>query len=300
MTSPHSGSAIALGDLARLTLLSALWGASFLFMRIVAPDLGPAWTTETRVLLAGVVLAVWQLMGQERSQRLEWRRDWRALLVVGTFNTALPFTLLAFAALTLPVGYLAILNATAPMWGALIGLVWRGAPVTRRKIGGAALGVVGVALVVQLGPVTPDTDVFIAAAASLAAALSYGWSANYLRLLRTAVPMSRMVAQTQLAAALAVVPALPFAPWRAMPDWVGWGGVVGLGLGCTALAYVLYFRLVQSIGATRTLTVTLLVPVFALLWGSLFLGETISLRMALGCAMVLGATWLFVSAPDDR
>jgi len=158
--------------------------------------------------------------------------------------------------------------------------------------------VAGVALVVRLGPVTPDAAVLVACAASLAAALSYGWSANFLRLLPADVPVSRMVAETQLAAALAVLPAIPFAPWRAAPDWVGWGGVAGLGLGCTALAYVLYFRLVDNIGATRTLTVTLLVPVFALLWGSLFLGETISFRMAVGCVMVLGATWLFVSAPD--
>lgn len=289
---------MCLADLARLLCLSALWGASFLFMRILAPDLGPAWTTETRVLLAGIALLAWQLAKRQAGVVAGWRRHWQAVMVVGAFNTALPFTLLAFAALTLPVGYLAIINATATMFGTLIGMIWLRERLTQRKLAGAALGVIGVALVVRLGPVEPGPEVLIACAASLLAALCYGWSANYIKRLPKSVPLGQLVAGTQLAAALVIVPALPFAPARAMPGFWSIASALGLALGCTALAYVLYFKLVKSIGATRTLTVTLLVPMFALLWGALFLGETVTLRMMIGCVVVLAATWLFVTAGE--
>ena len=287
---------MTLADLLRLTLLSALWGASFLFMRIVGPELGPAWTTECRVLIAGLALLALQYA---RGQRSAWRAHWRPLLVVGAFNTALPFTLLTFAALSLTAGYLAILNATASMWGALIGWLWLKRPLTRSRVAGALLGVLGVALVVRIGPLKVDGAVLLACVASLAAACSYGWSANYLRRLPKSVPIGSMVAETQLAAALATLVAVPLAPPRvAVPSLTTVLGTLGLAFGCTALAYVLYFRLLASIGAHRTLTVTLLVPVFALLWGALFLGEEVTGRMLLGCAVVLAATWLFVQAKD--
>lgn len=287
-----------LAELVRLLCLSALWGASFLFMRIVSPDLGPAWTTESRVLLAGLALLGWQMASAAPPDWPKWRQHWRALMLIGIFNTALPFALLAFAALTLPVGYLAILNATAPMFGTLIGLVWLKESLTRRKLGAAVLGVMGVALVVRLGPVEPGPAVLLACAASVVAAMSYGWAANYLKRLAGSVPLGKMVAGTQLAAALAVVPLLPWMPVRAVPGWTSVGAALGLALGCTALAYVIYFRLVRTIGPTRTLTVTLLVPMFALLWGALFLDEVITGRMALGCFVVLVATWLFVSGQE--
>lgn len=282
-------------DFIRLFTLAALWGASFLFMRIVTPDLGPMITTEARVALAGLVLLLWL---RASGSGLDWRAHWKPLLIVGAFNSALPFTLLAYAALSLPVGYLAILNATTPMFGALIGLIWLRESMTLRKLGGVGLGILGVGLVVRLGPVTATPAVLLACAASIGAAFSYGCAATYLKCLRKPVPTVQMAAGTQIAAALLMLPLIPFSPLRAMPDALGLFSIVALALGCTAVAYLLYFRLVKNIGPTKSLTVTFLVPVFALLWGALFLGEAVTLRMMAGCVVVLGATWLVVTSPN--
>ena len=276
-------------DLIRLCLLAAIWGASFLLMRLIAPVLGPIWTADLRVGIAGLSMSLFMLL---RAQRLGLRRNWRAYLLMGTFNSALPAVLFSYAALTLPAGYSAILNATSPLWGALIGATLLGESLRVRKMLGLLCGIGGVALLVRLGPVHFSHAVLLAALACVAASLCYAGSGAYAKLHSSGIAPNRMATGSQLGAALVLLPALPLAPPHAAPTLQIALLMVLLAVLCSAVAYFLYFRLIADIGPTKSLTVTFLIPLFALLWGAVFLHEAINWITLIGCTMVILATWL--------
>jgi drug/metabolite transporter (DMT)-like permease len=274
--------------------MRAVWGGSFLFMRVAVPPLGPIATAELRVLLAGAVLLVWLRVA---GLRLGWREEWRLYLVVGTINSAAPFALWAFSALHLPVSYLVVLNATSPCFGALVSAAWLGERFTARTALGLVAGVGGVALLVGLGPEPPTPQVTWALVAGALGALCYALAAAYLKR-RAHTPGAAAVATgSQLAATAGLLPLLPALPPVAWPTSGEWIAVVMLGVLCTAIAYLLYFRLIADVGATRALTVTFLIPVFGMLWGAVFLGETITGTMAAGCGLVLAGTALVFARP---
>ena len=279
-------------DFARLLILALLWGGSFLLYRIVAPVLGTVVSTEARVAIAGIALLAWQAIA---GPRFRWRPHARAMAVVGLFNSAVPFALFGHAAHVLPTAYLAIINATSPLFGALVAYVWLGEALSRRRVAGFAIGMAGVAALVGLGPVAIDHATLLAIAACLVAAASYGFAGNYTRRLKTPVPPTSMATGSQIAAALWMLPLLPLDPLRAMPTPFIIGATLILALACTSLAYLLYFRLIGDLGATRALTVTFLIPLFAVAWGWLILAEVPTPRMAIGAALVILATGLIVS-----
>ena len=283
-------------DLIRLLSLAAIWGASFLFMRVIAPVLGPLWTAESRVAIAGSLMLVFMLA---RAQSMRFGANWRQYVIIGTINSALPAALYAYAALTLPAGYSAILNATSPLWGALIGALVLKESLTWRKASGLLCGLAGVALLVRLGPVQFTPAVLLAALACAAAALCYAASGAYAKLRSSGIAPNLMATGSQLGAALVLLPTLPFAPMRSTPTPLVLLMVLLLAVLCSALAYFLYFRLLADIGPTKSLTVTFLIPLFALLWGTLFLQENINSTMLAGCALVILATWL-VTFPSQR
>jgi drug/metabolite transporter (DMT)-like permease len=284
-------------DVVRLLTLAALWGGSFLFMRVAVLPLGPIATAELRVLLAAAALIVWLRVA---GVRLGWRQDWRLFLVVGTINSAAPFALYAFSALHLPVSYLVVLNATTPFFGALVSAAWLGERFTARAALGLVAGVGGVAMLVRLGPVPLASQVVWAIVAALLAALCYAVAAAYLkRQARTPAPAA-VATGSQLAATVALLPLLPAMSPVAWPSSGEWIAVVMLGVLCTAIPYLLYFRLIADVGATRALTVTFLIPAFGMLWGAVFLGETITGTMAAGCGLVLLGTALIFSRPAAR
>jgi drug/metabolite transporter (DMT)-like permease len=274
-------------DIARLVLLAAIWGASFLFNRIIAPVLGPVVTAELRTLIAGVALAGFFAV---TGYAVEWRRWGRHYVIVGIFSSAFPFLCWAYAALSLPAGLLSVLNATSPMFGALCAALLLGERMSARRMLGLAIGVVGVALVTR-----PSGDAalnYVALAAALMAAFSYGLIAAYIRRWASDVPSRGMAAGSQLAAGLLLVPFIPLWPPAAAPTPLVAGSMLALGLVCGAIAYLLYFRLIADLGATRALTVTYLIPVFGVLWGAVFLGETVTLSMLGGALLVLLGTVL--------
>ena len=274
-------------DTARLVLLAAIWGASFLFNRITAPVLGPVVTAELRTLIAGIALAVYfAIIGYD----IEWRRWRRHYVVVGIFSSALPFLLWAYAALSLPAGLLSVFNATSPMWGALCAALLLRERISARRIGGLAIGVVGVALVTR--PAGDATLHYPAVAAALAAAFSYGLIATYIRRWASDVPSRGMAVGTQIVAGVLLIPLIPLSPPAAAPGLLIVVSMLVLGLVCGAIAYLLYFRLVTDIGATGALTVTYLIPVFGVLWGALFLGEALTLPMLAGGVLVILGTVL--------
>ena len=274
-------------DTVRLVALAAIWGASFLFNRIAAPVLGPVVTAEVRTLIAGLALAAYfALIGYDG----EWRRWGRHYVVVGIFSSALPFLLWAYAALSVTAGVLSVLNATSPMWGALCGAVLLRERMSPGRIAGLAIGIVGVALVTR--PAGGAALHYPAVAAALLAAFSYGLIATYIKRWAHDVPSRGMAAGTQLAAGVLLIPMIPLWPPAAAPTAIVAASMLALGLVCGAVAYRLYFRLIADIGATRALTVTYLIPVFGVLWGALFLGETVSASMLAGGVLVVLGTIL--------
>ena len=271
-------------DVGRLVALAAIWGASFLFMRVAAPALGAAATAELRMLVAGGALSAWFAWRRFNPQ---WRRLAGQYFLVGAFNSAAPFALYSYAALELPAGAMAVINATSPLFAALLSLVVLGERLAARRLAGLAMGFVGVAFVAR-----PSGGAWPAAAAALGAALSYALSAVYLRRWGRDLPARGMAVGTQLAGAALLAPlALAFPP-AAAPGPLVWANVLALGLLCSALAYLLYFRLIADIGATHALSVTYLIPVFGVLWGVLFLGESLSPAMLAGGALVIAGTAL--------
>ena len=281
-------------DLIRLLGLAAIWGASFLFMRIVAPVLGPLWTAEVRVTVAGVAMLAF-LVATQRS--MDFARNWKTYLVIGTLNSAFPFALFSYAAITLPAGYSAILNATSPLWGALIGAAVLGEKLSARKLAGLAAGIIGVTFLVRLGPAHFDTQLLLAALACVGAAFCYGLAGAYTKLKSAGVAAPMLATGSQIAAAFVIPPFLSLAPVRGevTPTIAVFAAL--LALLCSAVAYFIYFRLVADLGPTKALTVTFLIPLFALVWGAVFLHETINLNTLIGCALVVLATWLVLFAP---
>jgi drug/metabolite transporter (DMT)-like permease len=279
---------------AALLLLAALWGASFLFIRITVPDLGAIVVSEGRVLIAAVALlayAAWMRALPTVRGRV------RAYLVLGAVSAAAPFALIAAAETRLEASLAAVLNALTPLFGALAAALWLGQALTARAALGLALGVAGVALVVGLAPVELDLGFALAVAASVLAALCYALGATFTRLRLAGVrPLELAVAQ-QVAATLLLAPLVPLVPPAAAPS----GGVLAalgvLGVACTGFAFVLYFRLLEAVGPTSALTVTFLVPAFGVLWGWLFLDEAVGLGTLLGGVLVLAGVRL-VTAPS--
>jgi drug/metabolite transporter (DMT)-like permease len=280
-------------DIAELVALAAIWGASFLFMRIGVVEFGPVALTALRV--AGATLCLLPLVlwhGHLRALRTHWK----AIAIVGLFNSALPFVLFGIAALAINAGLSSIFNATAPLWGALIAWLWLRDKLSASRVLGLAIGFVGVVFLAwnkaSFKPGEHGVSAGLAIGACLLATLCYGFAANYTKQRLTGVPPLAVAAGSQAAAAaVLLLPGLWFAP-PTMPGATSWASVVVLAVLCTAVAYLLYFRLIAHIGAPRAITVTYLIPVFAVLWGALFLHEELTLSMAAGCAVILVGTAL--------
>ncbi len=275
-------------SLARLIALSAIWGASFLFMRLGAPVLGPVPLIACRVLFAALFLAV---VARVLRKPLHARRNARHYLVLGLFDSALPFLLFAFAARTLSASLLSILNATAPIWAAVIGAAWTRTPLSARSLLGLSLGVAGVALLVGFDPGTLRAGAPLAIALALAAAFAYGIATHDAKSARKAEPFANAHG-SMWAATLLVAPAVPFAPPAALPSPAIALAVLALGVLFSGVAYLLYFRLIADIGAASALTVTVLVPVFGVLWGHAILGEPLEWNTLAGALVVIVGTAL--------
>jgi drug/metabolite transporter (DMT)-like permease len=276
-------------DLARLVALAAIWGGAFIFIRVAAPALGAVWIAEGRVLIGGVALLAWfRFTGFDP----QWRKHARFYAIIGVVNSAIPFTLYGFAGIHLSGSTMAFLNATSPMFGLMLGAAFTGERITPRKVAGLVLGAAGVALVAR-----PDTGSVSplfgwAVAACLCASFAYGLTGLVLKRWGAGVPSRGIAVGAQLAAALALAPFLPLTMPEAVPSGVVVANLAALGLLASGVALLIYFRLMLDLGATRALTVTFLVPLFAFLWGALFLGETLTFGIAAGGVLILAGTLL--------
>lgn len=276
-------------DLVDLVLLAALWGGSFLFMRYAAPAFGALPLMWLRVAIATVCLLpllVW------RGQVGALRERIGVVTVMGLFNSAIPFVLIAWATLSITAGLASILNATVPIMTALIGAVWLRDRLGAGRVAGLVIGMAGVVLLAADKADFKPGGSGWALLAMVGATLCYGFAANFTKRHLTGVPPMVNAAGSQIVSAVALT---PFALWTwpaQSPAPLAWAAAAVLGVGCTAIAYVLFFRLIERVGASRAVTVTFLVPVFGTLWGALFLGEAVTGSMLLGGAVVLVGTGL--------
>lgn len=276
-------------SLAELVTLAAIWGGSFLFMRMGAGEFGAVPLAALRV--TGAALFLLPLL-QARGQVAALRTHWRPIFLLGVLNSALPFVLFGYAALSITAGLSSIFNAAAPLFGAVIGWLWLKDRLTPSRITGLAIGFGGVLwLAWDKASFRPGGSGW-AVAGCLAATLCYAIAAAYTKKRFAGVPPLALATGSQIAAALVLAgPALLWRP-AAMPSPSAWLAVGLLAVACTGIAYVLYFRLIAHVGAANAISVTFLIPVFGVLWGWLFLGEQVTQPMLIGCAVILAGTAL--------
>jgi drug/metabolite transporter (DMT)-like permease len=278
-------------DLARLLALAAMWGASYLFMRYAVPFMGPVLLIEARVLIAGVALVVFVLLS---GATVGWRKHWRAYLFVGAVGLALPFVLIAQALTVIDASTAAILNALSPLFASIVAAAWIRDPMTPAKVAGIALCVIGTAVLVGWTPTPLSGRELFAAGLSVAAAAAYGFTIVFTKVhLKDASPLGT-AAGTLLMAALAMLPLTPVTrDFSAIPP-LAWAAMLGLAIVSTTVAFIFYYRLIADIGPVKAITVTLLVPVFGMVWGVIFLGEPLTPGRLAGCAIILAGCSLIL------
>jgi drug/metabolite transporter (DMT)-like permease len=288
---------MAPADLGRMLLLAAAWGLAFVFIRVAVPPLGPVALVELRQLIAGSLLLTYL---SSVGIALDFRRRWPTFLTLALLNSALPFTLIATAQQVLTASYTVILVSTSPLFAALIAAVVLREPLTARKLGGLALGIAGVALLVGWNPAGESLPPVWTIAFVLAAAALYAIAGVYTRVVAQGIPPLATAAGSQLGAALLLAPLVPALPPAAMPSPLAWASVLALALASSALAFILYFQLIRNVGPVKTLTVNFLTPLFGVGGGVLLLGERVTANMVAGTAIILVATALVLGVGSTR
>lgn len=279
-----------------LLLLSALWGSSFMFMRLLAPVFGAAGTAGFRLLIGALTLiAYFKVIGYQ----IPWRHHWPLLVVIGLINSAVPFFLYAFAALHIPSGLSVMINATSPIFGALFTAALLKEAIPNKTAMGLVLGLVGVGIMSGSKALPKETLGYLSLAACLGAAACYGLSGAIIKRWGRALDAKDLAGGSQLFAAMGLLPLFFYqGPTTAIAPWHV-GLLLVFGIMCSGLAYLIYYHLMQAIGPTKTLTVTYLMPVFGVFWGWLLLAEAPYLEMVLGGGVILlGTYWVTRPGPS--
>jgi len=271
-------------DLFKLIILSSLWGASFLFMRMAAPDFGPIALIELRTAIAAIFLLpiiLWK-------KKLKILKDnFGTLLVAGLFSSAIPFCLLSYATLYVSAGYASILNATTPIFTALIAWVWIKEKLSIFALGGLVLGFVGVFVLTFDSQDVSGGVSLIAVIAGLGATVCYGIAINFTKQKCQHLNPLVIAFGSQLGAALILLPLSIYFWPQHMPSTQSWVAVSILGVASTGIAFILFFGLIASLGSNKAASVTYLIPFFAVIWGFIFLKEALTSYMMLGGFFIL-------------
>lgn len=280
-------------SLLRFVALAAIWGASFLFMRVLSPEVGGVWTAQSRLSIGALALVAWLLW---RKVRVNWA-DWRHFAVSGVLNCALPFSLYGVAGQILPASYSAVLNSTVPLWTTVFAAWLLGEAWTRARLLALALGVLGVVVLVNPSA-RPDTSALwlMGAGACVVATASYALNLIYLK---KWAPHLNLQANAALSQGFGALILLPIALFHGVPESVSvpalWSGLL-LGVFCSGLALLLYYRLLDDVGAVMASSVTFFIPVFGILWGAVFLHETLGWNVLVGCVLIVaGAVTLYLN-----
>ena len=271
----------------RWLALATMWSFQYIFLRVAVPAFGTAAVSEGRALFATMFLVPWAVWAAR--QRIGLREHWRDHLAVALVNNVAPFVCFAWAASVLPSGYLAIINGMVPLWAAVIAVPVLGERLGAGRIAGFALGVAGVALIVNLGPVQMSWTTLLGTLVAIAGAGFWGWAGVMIKQRSGRLPPMGLAAGSIAFSAILMAPL-----WVTAPPPREWTleatlSLIAVGVVCSGLAYLPFFTLVRDIGPSRTLTVGLAVPVLGVFWGWVFLNEQITLGMVGGAALVLVA-----------
>lgn len=271
-------------DFFKLILLAAIWGGSFLFMRVAAPELGPIVLVWLRVAIASLLFSPLLF---KRSIFRELCANPGKMFIVGIFNAALPWCLLTYAVLSLEAGFTSLLNAATPIFAALIGFFWLRISLTRWQILGLIIGVSGVAILAGDQFSFEEGGSGPSILAALGATVSYGWVSQFIKRHMSDLSPWSITTGNLFTATLLLT---PFAITRIpehLPSWPAMGCAVALAVLSTALAFLLLFDLLSRSGATATTTVTFIIPIFGVLFGAIFLMEEVTMRIIAGMAVAL-------------
>jgi len=271
-------------DLARLLGLAVLWSLQYIFLRIAVPVFGTAPVADGRALFAALFLVPAALILGQRIAPIE---RWRDHLSVCLPNNVLPFICFSFAATVLPAGYLSIINGTVPLWTALFAAWLLHERLRAKRVFGFAVGIAGVALTVNLGPVEFNARSALAACAALLGAASWAWAGIIIKQRTGRLPPIALAAGSIVFSAVIMAPA-----WALAPPPSAWTlnaslSLVTVGAFCSGASYLALFTLVRDIGPSRTLSVGFVVPVLGVLWGWLLLDEPVTAPMLAGGVLVL-------------
>ena len=272
-----------------LLLLAAIWGSSFIFMRATAASFGPIFLITLRVGIASLCLLGF-LFASKNS--IEFKQHWKNLLWIGLFNSALPFVLLAYASISLNAGMVSILNAITPIFTAFIGYLWLKDKMTPLQFTGMFIAILGVIFLVW-DKINWQINSWGAILAGIGATLAYGIAANSTKKYLKGVSAMTATAGSLFFATLFMLPlSFFFLPDFSTISLLSWGYAIALAVLCTAFSYVIFFRLIQSIGPAKAVSVTFLIPVFSFSWAYLLLDEVVTKRMWFATAIILFGTAL--------
>lgn len=264
-----------------------MWSFQYIFLRVAVPAFGTAVVAEGRALSAALFLVPW--VAWVARQRIGPLEHWKDHLAIALVNNVAPFVCFAYAASVLPAGYLAIINGMVPLWAAVIAVPLLQERLNAGRLAGFALGIAGIALIVNLGPVEIGWETLSGTLVAIAGAAFWGWAGVMIKQRAGRLPPMGLAAGSIAFSAVLMAPL-----WLAAPPAAAWTleatlSLIAVGVICSGLAYLPFFTLVRDIGPSRTLTVGLAVPVLGVLWGVVFLDETVTAGMLAGAALVMAA-----------
>ena len=290
---PTPTRSVSIADLGALLFLGAVWGGAFLAFRIAAPEVGPVWAAEARIGLAAAAMAA--LFGRRAWATFRGRLG--AIVFTGAAFAAIPFALIAFAALTLPTAFGALLNASTPLFTALVGAVALGHRLSRRVVAGIAVGMTAVLVLVGWSPLPLGPGTLLAVAAALGAAVSYAVAGTFVRRKLPDVGGVELATGQLISAAIVLLPVAVLSGAPGTPSPTGVVALVGVALVSTALAWPVFFRVLSRTTPTAASTVTFIVPAFGIAWGALVLGEPVGPELIAGAGLILVSLVLVLGLP---
>ena len=280
-----------------LILLSAIWGGSFIFMRVLAPVFGAVGTANIRLLIGAIfLLTIYRLIRYQ----IHWKRDWKLFLVIGIINSALPFTFFSFAALHIPASISVVINSMTPMFGALFEKIILKGNLTINKLMGLVIGTIGVIIISGSKTLSGTPESYVAIFACLAATFCYGLSGALVKKYGKQVEAKAMAGGSQLFAGFVLLPFLATSGFSTPVTYDIILTVIVFGVLCSAIAYLIYYHLINTAGPTIALSVTFLMPVFGILWSKIILNEVITGQMILGAFIILIGIYLIIKPKSKK
>lgn len=284
-------------DILRMLLLAAIWGSSYLFIKLIAPVIGVQLTMGARVMIAALFLAVISMV---KGQFPSFKKYWWQYILLGAFNMVLPNLLVVFSVMRLNASMGSVLNATTPLFTLLIARIWLKEKLSFTKITGLLLGIAGIVILVGWNPIAINNKTLLAVAASITAAVCYG-IANVLSRVKFAASNPMQTASGQMIGAAMLV--VPFLFTDTNPDFFSAPVLIPLlmlGIVCTALAFIIFFKLVSNIGSVNTSLVTILVPVFGIIWSAIFLHEPVTIGLVIGLVFIITGLTLVMRSGNKQ